>query len=49
MELSVEKLKMQNQEIEELRRYMEMVLKSVLTGIITLDVNGFVTTFNTFI
>jgi len=46
LELSTHKLKDQNVEIEEKRRYMEIVLKNVSTGVITLDAGGFVTTTN---
>ncbi len=40
-------LKQQNIEIEERRRYMEIVLKNVSAGVITLDAEGNVTTINT--
>ncbi len=40
-------LQKQNIEIEERRRYMEIVLKNVSTGVITMNADGFVTTINT--
>jgi len=47
LELSARKLTEQNQEIEARRQYMEIVLKNVSAGVITLDAEGIVTTFNT--
>ena len=47
LELSATKLSEQNQEIEARRQYMEIVLKNVSAGVITLDAEGIVTTFNT--
>ena len=47
LELSAKKLTEQNQEIEARRQYMEIVLKNVSAGVITLDAEGIVTTFNT--
>lgn len=47
LELSAGKLRAQNVEIEERRRYMEIVLKNVSAGVITLDSRGRVTTINT--
>jgi two-component system nitrogen regulation sensor histidine kinase NtrY len=47
LELSAQKLTEQNQEIEARRQYMEIVLKNVSAGVITLDAKGIVTTFNT--
>jgi len=47
LELSSHILKQQNIEIEERRRYMEIVLKNVSAGVITLDAEGNVTTINT--
>jgi two-component system nitrogen regulation sensor histidine kinase NtrY len=47
LELSAQMLRQQNIEIEERRRYMEIVLKNVSAGVITLDSNGVITTFNT--
>ena len=47
LELSARKLTEQNQEIEARRQYMEIVLKNVSAGVITLDADGIVTTFNT--
>lgn len=46
LELSARKLFDQNIEIEERRRYMEIVLKNVSTGVISLDSRGMVTTIN---
>jgi two-component system nitrogen regulation sensor histidine kinase NtrY len=47
LELSAQMLRKQNIEIEERRRYMEIVLKNVSAGVITLDAGGLITTFNT--
>ncbi len=47
LELSAQMLRQQNIEIEARRRYMEIVLKNVSAGVITLDANGLITTFNT--
>jgi two-component system nitrogen regulation sensor histidine kinase NtrY len=46
LELSADKLRDQNVEIEERRRYMETVLKNVSAGVITIDADGLVRTFN---
>jgi len=46
IELSAKMLKQQNMEIEERRQYMEIVLKNVSTGVITLDARGSITTVN---
>jgi two-component system nitrogen regulation sensor histidine kinase NtrY len=46
LELSAQMLKGQNIEIEERRRYMEIVLKNVSAGVITIDAKGVITTFN---
>ncbi len=46
LELSARKLFDQNIEIEERRRYMEIVLNNVSTGVISLDSRGMVTTIN---
>jgi two-component system nitrogen regulation sensor histidine kinase NtrY len=46
LELSARKLTEQNQEIEARRQYMEIVLKNVSAGVITLDADGIITTFN---
>jgi len=46
LELSASMLSEQNVEIEERRRYMEIVLRNVSAGVITLRANGFVTTIN---
>ncbi len=46
LELSAKKLEQQNIEIEEKRQYMEIVLKNVSTGVITLDSRGLITTMN---
>lgn len=47
LELSAQMLREQNIEIEARRRYMEIVLKNVSAGVITLDAKGNITTFNT--
>jgi two-component system, NtrC family, nitrogen regulation sensor histidine kinase NtrY len=47
LELSAQMLREQNMEIEARRRYMEIVLKNVSAGVITLDARGVITTFNT--
>jgi two-component system nitrogen regulation sensor histidine kinase NtrY len=47
LEMSAHKLRDQNLEIEERRRYIEIVLKNVSAGVITMDANGFITTMNT--
>jgi two-component system nitrogen regulation sensor histidine kinase NtrY len=47
LELSARMLRQQNVEIEERRRYMEIVLKNVSTGVITLDSRGLISTANT--
>lgn len=46
LELSARKLTQQNQEIEARRQYMEIVLKNVSAGVITLDAKGIITTLN---
>jgi len=46
LELSARMLKEQNIEIEEKRRYIEFVLKSVSAGVVTLDSDGLVSTIN---
>ena len=46
LELSAKMLGQQNIEIEERRRYMEIVLKNISTGVITLDAGGIITTIN---
>ena len=46
LELSALMLQQQNVEIEEKRQYMEVVLKNVSAGVITLDAKGNVTTIN---
>jgi two-component system nitrogen regulation sensor histidine kinase NtrY len=46
LELSARKLSEQNQEIEARRQYMEIVLKNVSAGVITLDADGIITTLN---
>jgi two-component system nitrogen regulation sensor histidine kinase NtrY len=46
LELSARKLTQQNQEIEERRQYMEIVLKNVSAGVVTLDAEGIITTLN---
>jgi two-component system nitrogen regulation sensor histidine kinase NtrY len=47
LELSAEMLRQQNVEIEEKRQYMEVVLKNVSAGVITLDAAGIIKTINT--
>ena len=47
LELSAQMLREQNIEIEERRRYMEIVLKNVSAGVVTIDADGIITTFNT--
>lgn len=47
LELSAQMLRKQNIEIEERRRYMEIVLKNVSAGVVTIDADGVITTFNT--
>ncbi|KJS29485.1 MAG: histidine kinase [Desulfatitalea sp. BRH_c12] len=47
LELSAQMLREQNIEIEARRRYMEIVLKNVSAGVITLDAKGVILTFNT--
>lgn len=46
IELSNRKLFEQNVEIEARRRYMEIVLNNVSTGVVSLDAGGLVTTIN---
>ena len=46
IELSARMLKQQNIEIEERRQYMEIVLKNVSTGVISLDAKGNISTVN---
>ncbi len=46
LELSAQMLREQNLEIEERRRYMEIVLKNVSAGVITLDREGHMATIN---
>jgi two-component system nitrogen regulation sensor histidine kinase NtrY len=47
LELTSNKLREQNLEIEEKRQYMEIVLKNVSAGVVTLDAGGFIATINT--
>ena len=47
LEFSTRVLRQQNIEIEERRRYIEIVLKNVSAGVITIDAEGRVTTMNT--
>jgi two-component system, NtrC family, nitrogen regulation sensor histidine kinase NtrY len=47
LELSAQMLREQNIEIEARRRYMEIVLKNVSAGVVTLDAAGTIITFNT--
>ncbi|MGD8881258.1 MAG: ATP-binding protein [Desulfobacterales bacterium] len=46
LELSARMLRHQNIEIEEKRRFMEIVLKSVSAGVVTLDARGIISTMN---
>ncbi|MCF8068935.1 MAG: PAS domain-containing protein [Desulfobacterales bacterium] len=46
LERSAQMLSKQNIEIEEKRQYMEIVLKNVSTGVITIDADGVITTMN---
>ncbi|MBL7179492.1 MAG: ATP-binding protein [Pseudomonadota bacterium] len=46
LELSARMLRQQNIEIEERRQYMEIVLKNVSAGVVTLDAEGIITTMN---
>ena len=46
LELSARLLREQNIEIEKRRQYMEIVLKNVSAGVITLDAGGFISTIN---
>ncbi len=46
LELSARTLRERNIEIEEKRQYMEIVLKNVSAGVITLDSKGLITTIN---
>ncbi|MCF8025351.1 MAG: PAS domain-containing protein [Desulfobacteraceae bacterium] len=46
LEYSARKLYEQNMEIEDRRRYMEIVLNNVSTGVISIDANGMITTIN---
>jgi two-component system nitrogen regulation sensor histidine kinase NtrY len=46
LELSARMLRKQNIEIEEKRRFMEIVLKSVSAGVVTLDAKGIISTMN---
>ena len=46
LELSAKMLQQRNEEIEERRRFMEIVLKNVSTGVITIDAAGAITSVN---
>ena len=46
LELSARMLRKQNVEIEEKRQFMEIVLKSVSAGVVTLDAKGMISTMN---
>ncbi len=46
LELSARMLREQNIEIEERRQYMEIVLKNISAGVISLNAGGFITTIN---
>jgi len=47
LELSAEMLSQRNIEIEARRQYMEIVLKNVSAGVISLDAHGMISTMNT--
>ena len=47
LELSAEMLRQRNEEIEARRRYMEIVLKNISAGVISLDATGVILTMNT--
>ncbi len=47
LELSAEMLRQRNTEIEARRRYMEIVLKNISAGVISLDASGVILTMNT--
>ena len=47
LELSAEMLRQRNTEIEARRRYMEIVLKNISAGVISLDATGVILTMNT--
>jgi len=47
LELSAEMLSQRNVEIEARRQYMEIVLKNVSAGVISLDARGMISTMNT--
>ena len=46
LELSARMLRERNIEIESRRQYIEVVLRNVSTGVVTLDAEGTVTTIN---
>jgi two-component system nitrogen regulation sensor histidine kinase NtrY len=46
LEMSARMLQQQNVEIEEKRQHLEIVLKSVSAGVVTLDANGVILTMN---
>jgi len=46
LEQSAQILRTQNMEIEERRRYMEIILRFVSAGVMTLDAEGIITTMN---
>jgi len=46
LEHSANKLREQNREIEQRRRYMEIVLRNVSAGVISIDADGYVKTMN---
>ncbi len=43
---SEEMMKKQNRELEKSRRYMEIVLRNISAGVVTLDNQGYITTIN---
>ncbi len=46
LEISARMLRDRNVEIEKRRRFMEIVLKNVSTGVITIDAKGYISTIN---
>ncbi len=46
LDQSAEKLREQNYEIEQRRRYMEILLRNISAGVISLDANGIIKTMN---
>lgn len=46
LEHSAQKLREQNYEIEQRRRYMEIVLRNISAGVVSLDADGYIKTMN---